>query len=104
MTKLGKLLTSVIDGGAINRPKDAIGHVGRTRDLEKVSAREAGEGFAVHSSRLVVACSSVRCGGWRPSSQTNGTKWGPYDKSSQLKNRGGKLAIQLLTETADRKP
>jgi hypothetical protein len=54
MTKLGKLLTSVIDGGTINRPKDPIGHVGRTRDLEKVSAGEAGEGFAVHSSQFAV--------------------------------------------------
>jgi len=55
MTKLGKLLTAVIDGGAINRAEHPIGHIGRTRDLQKVSARDAGEGFAVHSSRLVGA-------------------------------------------------
>jgi hypothetical protein len=52
MTKLGKLLTSVIDGGTINRAKDPIGYVGRTRDLEKVSAREA---FAVHGGVLEVS-------------------------------------------------
>jgi hypothetical protein len=51
MTKLGKLLATVIDGGTINRAKDPIGHVGRTRDLEKVSAREA---VTVHGGLLTV--------------------------------------------------
>jgi len=54
MTKLGKLLTTMIDGGTINRAEYPIGHIGRTRDLEKVSAREAGEGLAVHGLRLAV--------------------------------------------------
>ncbi|HEX6566020.1 MAG TPA: hypothetical protein VF020_17150 [Chthoniobacterales bacterium] len=54
MTKLGKLVATVIDGGTINRAKDPIGYVGRTRNLEKVFAGEAGEGLAVHSSRLAV--------------------------------------------------
>lgn len=65
MTKLGKLLATVIDGGTINRAKDPIGHVGRTRDLEKVSAREAGEGFAVQSSRFAVHGSQFAVGGLR---------------------------------------
>ena len=54
MTKLGKLLATVIDSGTINRAEYPIGHIGRTRDLEKVSARETGEGFAVHSSQFTV--------------------------------------------------
>ena len=65
MTKLGKLLTTMIDGGTINRAEYPIGHIGRTGDLEKVSAREAGEGFAVHSSRFTVHRSQFAvCGGW----------------------------------------
>jgi hypothetical protein len=64
MTKLGKLLATVIDGGTINRAEYPIGHIGRTRDLEKVSAREAGEGFAVHSSQFTVHSSqfTIRSG------------------------------------------
>ncbi|HYZ74171.1 MAG TPA: hypothetical protein VE641_13915 [Chthoniobacterales bacterium] len=54
MTKLRKLLTAVIDGRTVNRAEHSVGHIGRTRDLEKMSAREAGEGFAVHSSQFTV--------------------------------------------------
>jgi len=54
MTKPGKLLATVIDGGTINRAEYSVRHIGRTRDLEKVSAREAGVGFAVHGSQLAV--------------------------------------------------
>jgi hypothetical protein len=54
MTKLGKLLATMIDGGTINRAEYPIGHIRRTRDLEKVSAREAGEGLAVHGWQFTV--------------------------------------------------
>ena len=58
MTKMRKLLATVIDGGTINRPEHPIGHIGRTRDLEKMSAGEAfavhGEGFAVCRLQLAV--------------------------------------------------
>jgi hypothetical protein len=65
MTKLGKLLATVIDSGTINRAEYPIGHIGRTRDLEKVSAREAGEGLAVHSSQFTVHNSRFAVGGLR---------------------------------------
>ena len=54
MTKLGKFLATMIDRGAINRAEHPIGHIGRARDLEKMSARDAGEGFAVHDSQFTV--------------------------------------------------
>ena len=55
MTKLGKLPAAVIDGGAINRPEHPVRHIGRTRDLEKMSSGEMGGEFAVHSSLFSVS-------------------------------------------------
>ena len=51
MTKLGKVLATVINGGTINRAEHPIWHIGRTRDLEKMSS---GKALAVHSSQLAV--------------------------------------------------
>ena len=52
MTELGKLLTTVINGRPIDGADHAIRHIGRTRDLKKVSA---GEVLAVHGGVLAVA-------------------------------------------------
>ena len=55
MPELGKLLATVVDGGTINRAEHPIRHIGRTRDLEKMSPGEMGGGFAVHNSLFSVS-------------------------------------------------
>ena len=62
MTKLGKLMAAMIDGGTINRAEYPIGHIGRTRDLEKMSS---GEALAVHGWRLAVHSLQFTVRGWR---------------------------------------
>ncbi|HTD17100.1 MAG TPA: hypothetical protein VK673_18090 [Chthoniobacterales bacterium] len=88
MTKLRKLLATMIDGGTINRAEHAIGHIARTRDLEKMSARDAGEGFAVHSSRLLGEGFAVH------SSQFTVRGW--WEKGSRFTVRSSQFAVAGL--------
>ena len=44
MTKMRKLLATVIDGGTINRPEHPIGHIGRSGNLQEMPAAMARRG------------------------------------------------------------
>ena len=112
MTKLGKVLAAVIDSGTINRAEHPIWHIGRTRDLEKMSSGEAlavhgwrftvcGWRFAVCSWRFAVGGLQLAVCSWRlgvASSSFMADLWGGSDGTYRTNETNGNHMTSLLNK------